>query len=661
MCGIAGIVWTGHENTELVISKALLSIKARGPDQAGFYIDQYVGLAHTRLSIIDPNNGIQPFFVEGRDEILIYNGEIFNYEELRTKIESKGVSLNTKSDTELLFHLLVLFGADAIGLLNGQFSLCFYMPSQKQLLFARDPFGEKPLFYIYGKNQFAFASEAKALVAMTGIKPKICKKQMLSVAKTWSTNPSESIFTDIHQLPPGCIMTHNESGELKIFHQNVALNSGKKNMAGEDLSTLIASSVKDRTRSDAPIGLLLSGGIDSSIIGYEMLNIKQCMPISTFSVCFDNDFFDENYYQKMMAEALKSDHNILLFNDEMLINNLDKSIFATEMPSHRLAFVAMYCLHKKIHSHGIKVVLSGEGSDELLFGYDIFTETFIKNQIKKGASYEQLEPYIASINSFLINDPNYHQMSKLKYSNYNALSDSSEWDASHSQRVSLGAKAIQLLNTCIDTHDSIRSNWHSYLEKRYPDFDKLNEYRRAQIIESETLLSGHLLSTQGDRVSMANSIETRMPFLDPKIVNFTQSQNIESFFFSNPQEKYCLKRLYKNKLPRQIIDRRKHPFRAPDSELLLNSEPGREYVYSCSTELHAINDIFEENFSKIFLEECLLRKKLSPRDNFAFNLLITTLSLQKQFSQINYDNCQLFFSKKRWRTNFGAVHQVMDW
>jgi asparagine synthase (glutamine-hydrolysing) len=661
MCGIAGITWIGPHDKGLIISRALLSLRPRGPDEAGFYCDDYIGLAHTRLTIIDADNGKQPFFIQNHDEILIYNGEIFNYDELRSMLEKKGVALISQSDTELLFHLLMNFDTDAVALINGQFSFCFYQPSIKRILLARDPFGEKPLFYSTVNNQFAFASDAKTLISMLNIQPKICKTQMLSMAKTWATHPSKSIFSDINQLPPGSLLIHNENLQINIHYQNVGLNNIKGVEPRDSLANIITSSVKRRMRSDVPIGLLLSGGIDSSIIGHEMSALSNNMPIQTFSVSFKSDQFNEDLYQKIMVQSLKARHKAILFDEEMLINNLDDSIYASELPSHRMAFVAMYCLHKEIHKNDIKVVLSGEGADELFFGYDIFTETFIRNKIKQGASYESLEPYIALTNSFMVDDPGYHKMNRLKYSNYSALSKNSTWDSSHLQRASLGAKAFNLMQPAYDQLSSITSEWHEYLNTKYADFTQLDVYRKAQIIESETLLTGHLLSTQGDRVSMANSIETRMPFLDPGIANFSLSKNVEEFFFQTNQEKLCIKNLYKKKLPEQIVNRKKYPFRSPDSELLLKSKIGQEYVQYCLNELDTVSNIFDEATSKIFLRNCLDRGAILPRDNFAFNLLITTLSLQKQFNKIYKNPASIVPRRTTYQTKYGTIYEVLGW
>ena len=241
-----------------------------------------------------------------------------------------------------------------------------------------------------------------------------------------------------------------------------------------------------------------------------------------------------------------------------------------------------------------------------------------KNQILAGKSFEELQEYISAVNVFMPNDENYHRLARLKFSNYRALAQNKDWNASHSQRHQLGARSLSYSSQNKNNDHLVDEEWYEFLQLKYNNFQNENEFRRAQKIEAETLLSGHLLCTQGDRVSMANSVETRMPFLDPSIAAFSLGLDEKKDFFSSKSEKEILKNIYMGRLPKTIIDRKKFPFRAPDSQLFLYSHTGRDFVNSYLDEVDELEEIFNSTKIKNFFEACLKDGADSPRDNFAF-------------------------------------------
>lgn len=624
MCGIAGLTWQGGEDREALLLQSIGQLKHRGPDDAAIYVDDFVGLTHSRLAIVDVGGGRQPFVVSGRDEILVYNGEIFNYDELRLLLQSKGVELRTHSDTELLYWMLVVFGREAVRRLNGQYAFCFYEPKQRTMLLARDPFGEKPLFYRPTNSGLAFASETKALFAMGVVEPALSLPQVHSLARCWATVPSESPFEGIRQLPPGHSMLVRD-GKSDIRSEVVPLaNPGAQ---PDDLGEALSGAVHRRMRSDVPVGLLLSGGLDSSIVGAEMRESVPAGDLNSFSIGFPQPEFDERAHQSVMAERLHSDHVTVESDGSLMADDLEDAVHAAESPSPRLAFVSLYALHREINRNDIRVVLSGEGADEMFFGYDLFSEVFIQDSIRRGQTFEDLAGRIGSINLFMANDPRYHQMVQLKFANYEALSRNQSWNASHSQRGSLAAKFVQLLLPADAA--STDAAWLFYLRDRYAGFDDFDVFRRAQIIEAETLLSGHLLSTQGDRISMAHSVETRMPFLDPALAAFSTAQDAPTTFFGRTSEKAVLKDIYRNRLPEQILERKKYPFRAPDSVSLLSTGRGRELVNELAGDLSMLGGVADVEKAEGFLRKCLDAGAPSPRDNFAFVMLVTTAALAR--------------------------------
>lgn len=662
MCGIGGIIWRGDENRQEIAGQALTSMKHRGPDDAAYYLDDFIGLMHTRLSIVDDAGGKQPFCIAGRDEILVYNGEIFNYDDLKKMLDARGVILRSHSDTELLFHLIVSFGKKILPKINGQFAFCFYDPNGRSLLLARDAFGEKPLFYTEHNGQFAFASEVKTILNLTPFEPQLCSKQLNSLQRYWATLPGQSVFKGIAQIPAGHLMEY-KNGKMDLSCYLAPLD-GSQVADGEKIEPLMSNAVSRRLRSDVTVGLMLSGGLDSSIIGEEMVAANSATSLKTFSVAFPNEQFDERKYQEIMVDHLSSDHEVVEMNEAAMCDTFSDAVYAAEMPSPRMAFTAIYALHQKVRQQGIKVLLSGEGADEMFMGYDIFTEVYIKDQIRKGRSFEELQGVISQVNAFMPNDENYHRLVRLKYSNYRALTDDESWNSSHSQRRHLGARSLRFSNNNKDDALAVDDDWHSFFQSKYTEFSSDSEYRRAQKLETETLMSGHLLCTQGDRVSMANSVETRLPFLDPTLAAFSMVQDTEKAFFSGKSEKEILKNAYIGRLPQKILDRKKFPFRAPDSLSFLSSDKGREFVAGHLDAIGELEEVFDVEKFRQFFDGCLKKGANSPRDNFAFVFGLTTLSLQtvmkRALSTVSKNFPQQKI-KQVFKTDFGAVFRVINW
>jgi asparagine synthase (glutamine-hydrolysing) len=325
-----------------------------------------------------------------------------------------------------------------------------------------------------------------------------------------------------------------------------------------------------------------------------------------------------------------------------------------------MAFVAIYALHGLIHGAGVKVVLSGEGADEVFMGYDLFAEVYIKEQIRQGRSFDDLRSDIESVNAFMPNDPKYHQMLQLKFSNFRALAEQNGWNASHTQSANLAARTIQLFRHGPDVASQVDDGWQTYLTAKYPSFQEADHYRRAQIIEAETLLSGHLLSTQGDRVSMAHSVETRMPFLDSALVAFSIAQDAEAAFLSRGSEKAILKDAYRGRVPEQILSRKKFPFRAPDSLSVLSSSEGREFLLDHIPVLEDLEHIFDQKKTTAFFVKCASNGTQSPRDNLAFVLSLTTVALQVAMRR-RVQRTQPRASRVVARTRFGDICRIVDW
>ena len=654
MCGIVGFSKLNHSirNDQELIIKGLSSLKHRGPDEAGFYTDDKITLGHARLAIVSPDHGKQPFSASGRAEILVYNGEIFNHEELTKLLNLNGVFLDSASDTELLYWLLVTFGKNVISKINGQFSFCFWSPISDYLLLARDSFGEKPLFYkILSNGDIAFASEIKSLIAMEFVDVDVNLDQLFSISNYWSVLPNDSIFNNVNQLPASSILEYKSGVYSHDFFK-------PEQTVSSPLQDLISRSVNLRLRSDVPLGVMLSGGLDSTIIACEICSSIPSKNVKSFSVDFSSDEFSERKFQHLASDFFSTEHHEINFGVNDLIADFDDALYFAESPSHRFAFVSLYSLYKKIKSTGIKVILSGEGADEIFMGYDIFTEAFITQSIASGSSFEDLESFIIGANSFMPNSNDYQSFIMAKFANFSSLSELNTWNVSHLNRKSLGALFRNFFNH--NTKDNLDNLWYQFFELKYENFSELSILEKSQLIEINTLLSGHLLSTQGDRISMGNSIEARMPFLDPLLSKYASNLPIVNTFFSSMVEKSLLKDLYRNKIPSEIISRKKFPFRAPDSNLLQNKQ-GLDFV---SDSLMSINDFdFKEpnKVSDFLLDSCRSKTFLNPRQNFAFTLLLTLLRLP---NAINSRVKQLklnYHYELRSKTSFGSLFDIKDW
>lgn len=645
MCGIAGTFWLGKQPNQFLLEKALSALEHRGPDEAGIYWDNRVGLVHSRLSIIDLSAGKQPFTYGNGSPILVFNGEIFDYQELRRYLIADGNTFRTNSDTEVLYVLLCKYGESSLTRINGQFAFAYYDPRSGDLLLGRDPFGEKPLYYS-DKKGFSFSSEIKAIFQLTSSQPELCGQAMHALAALWAPVPTSSFWKDIKSVPPGYLLRYH-SGKVSIEkYFSYKLEQGVLAAEPKNLRTQFSQAVKNRLVSDVPVGLFLSGGLDSSLVGYEVAE-HTSQNIKSFSVSFENEAFDESIHQKTISEFLHTDHHSLKISNRDVVDNIEEALFFTEAPSHRSAFIPMYLLCKEVSNNQIKVVLTGEGADEIFLGYDIFQEILVKQSIRSGATFNELKFKLAKINSFMPQVANNEKFLALKFSNYRKLAEVESVLSSHSERINLGARASNFFK-----QEPEDLGWEKYLLDKYIGFEHATELTRGQIIEIETLLSGHLLCTQGDRVSMANSVETRPPFLDKDFVNYVRKLDPVRFNNSLYGEKAILKEAYKGLIPESILERQKFPYRAPDS-LAFANEYGRDFVMDTLSGVE--NNTFDIEQFRVFCGDVLLKSNISPRENHAFMITLTGILVSKILKEFLLEPTEEISFKEMDTTSFGKL------
>lgn len=575
MCGIAGILRTDAAVDTGLLKGMISTLTHRGPDGQGVFVDANVGLGHARLSIIDLEGGHQPMSVENGSVWITFNGEIFNYIELRAELENQGHRFTTRSDTEVILRLYLEKGDDCVQDMNGQWAFAIWDGRERKLLLSRDRFGVRPLFYTQVNGDFLFASEIKALFACPEVKRELDPLGLDQIFTFWVTLPPRTAFDGISQLPPGHSLTAKNgllavkqywSLEYCAAEQMATDSAGQK---AEELLAIMEDAARIRLRSDVPVGAYLSGGIDSTFTTALIAGIAQDR-LRTFSVAFTDSEFDESQYQKEASDFLRTQHSEVRCSSEDIARMFPDVIWHTEQPVLRTAPAPLYLLSKLVKESGFKVVLTGEGSDEILGGYDIFKEAKIRRFWARQASsrrrpllLRRLYPYLEKIQQ----QPEAYLRSFFHVREEDLRSPF----FSHLPRWELTAKLKLFLS------DEIKSEIVGYdglaelAQSLPPCYGRWPEFCQAQYLESTQLLPGYILSSQGDRMAMAHSVEGRYPFLDYRVSEFAAGLH-PSMKMRALNEKYILKKAARDKIPASILKRSKQPYRAPDGKIFFGKQ-----------------------------------------------------------------------------------------
>lgn len=578
MCGIAGILDYNKTPEIGTVSRMLTRINHRGPDESGIYKGDDICLGSVRLSIIDISAGKQPLSDTSGRYWIVYNGELFNYIELRDQLQKKGYTFKTDSDTEVVVQLFACYGSKALSKMNGQFAFAIWDKQKKQLFLARDRMGIRPLFYHYKNGVFTFGSEIKAIFENPDIQRELDFFSLSQVFTFWAPLTPKTIFKNIQELSPGHFMTVDKGG-IKI-EQYWQLDFSKKkyfktkDAAVEEFNDLFYDAVKIRLRADVEVAAYLSGGIDSTVT---TAFIKQIEPsvLHTFSIGFQENKFDETIFQKEASNYLQTDHRAFTCSAESIASVFSEVIWHSEVPIMRTAPAPMYLLSQLVRKNGIKVVITGEGADEMLAGYGIFKETAIRNFWSKYPDsklrpllLKKLYPYIPQIQNASPLMLKLFYGFKLEDTTNPYYSHLLRWNNAFHLRKHFSPEISNALNG----YDPIND-----LDEKLPDgFHNWSSLDRAQWIESYIFMSGYLLSSQGDRVAMGNSVEGRYPFLDHRIIEFCASLP-ENLKLKGLTEKFLLKEAVKGKIPDNILNRSKQAYRAPISSAFL-SKNAPDYV-----------------------------------------------------------------------------------
>jgi asparagine synthase (glutamine-hydrolysing) len=582
MCGLTGILNLKEPKPvdEELLCRMLGAIRYRGPDESGIYIDPYIGMGHNRLSIIGLEGGGQPIGNEDGSQWIIYNGEVFNYIELKASLVKKGHRFVTETDTEVVLHLYEDLGPSCLEQLNGQFAIAIWDARKKELFLARDRVGIRPLYYTQTDDKFLFASEIKSIFMDPSITRAIDPKTLHHIFTFWTTITPNTIFENVFELPPGHYMVVKD-GRLTCkafwtipYYGPEEIWQGSFAEACEALKALLLDAVRIRLRADVPVGAYLSGGLDSSITT-SLIARHFNNRLKTFSIGFEERNFDESPYQKEMVSFLGTHHRQTLATNETIRDQFADVVWHSEKPLLRTAPVPLYLLSRLVRDNDFKVVLTGEGADEVFGGYNIFKEAKIRQFWGKHPDSNLRPLLLQKLYPYIFKNP---ARGRAFLFGFYAVKPADLDDPFFSHRIRWNNTGknrsffAESVTSRISDHQLLAE-----IEARLPaGFGARDVLSRAQFLEMDIFLSNYLLSSQGDRPAMAHSLEIRLPFLDYRVIDFAFRMP-PHWKINGLNEKYLLKKSFKGLIPDAVRNRAKQPYRAPIREVFFGNRPS-DYV-----------------------------------------------------------------------------------
>lgn len=563
MCGICGKVYIDKEHpTDPVLIKNMMDIiQHRGPDDEGMHIARQVGLGHRRLSIIDLNTGRQPIYNEDGTVCIVFNGEIYNYEEIRRQLVRKGHVFKTETDTEVIIHAYEEYGEDCVSKLRGMFAFAIWDDRHHTLLLARDRVGIKPLYYSLTSDSLIFASEIKALLQDPSVSRDI-NCPIIDRFLTYLYTPgAETLIKNIYKLNPGhFLIFRNGQMDVKQYWDLNFSSFNNGNTFGESktqLIDLLRESVKIHMISDVPVGFLLSGGVDSTAL--LSLSIEESnKDLSTFTIGFDGEnFADERVYARLAAKRFGTKHYEMTIRAQDFVDFLPKYVWHMEEPVCEPPAIALYYITKLAKDH-VKVLISGEGGDEAFAGYQNYRNLVWLERFKKMAG-----PLNGTVSALFDNILNHFSLFKRfrKYSPLLTVPLEGYYYSRTSRPFSFFNKEFKKLYSPefedrIDKHYSIQPT-----RKLFENLKSQDDLSRMLYIDTKTWLPDDLL-VKADKMTMANSVELRVPLLDHKVLEFAAGLP-STFKLRGFTTKFILKTAFRDFIPKQIIRRKKTGFPVP--------------------------------------------------------------------------------------------------
>ena len=563
MCGICGVFHS--DRNQRVDRDALASMNQqivhRGPDDDGFFVDKNIGLAMRRLSIIDIQTGHQPLSNEDENIWIVFNGEIYNHQELRNDLQARGHRYRSRSDTETIIHLYEEYGKDCVNHLRGMFAFAIWDGARRCLFVARDRLGIKPLYYRYDGKTFLFGSEIKTILAHPGVKPEFNRSMLAEYLAFGYIAGAESMYAGIQKLLPGHILAIDEQGQLlssSYWDLNVEPDDGSqpREYYVQRYRKELEYCVSSHLMSDVPLGVFLSGGLDSSAIAALTTKIRK-EPIETFAVGYGEEAYSELPYARTIAEHLKSKHHEVHLSRDEFFQSLPRLIWHEDEPIVWPSSVALYFV-ARLAKERVTVVLTGEGSDETLGGYTRYPWTLVNTRMDN--IYRKLTPaFLRGILRTAMDACPISAASRRKLEHTFLMRDGASWPAFYfdnfysafskaEQAEMLTPEAMQMAG---DTYAGSMNYWN------HSSGDLLH---RLLYTDIKTYLV-ELLMKQ-DQMSMAASVESRVPFLDHRLVEFTASIPAK-YATQGMAGKFILKAAVEDLLPHSIVYRQKMGFPTP--------------------------------------------------------------------------------------------------
>lgn len=637
MCGIAGYfrIKGQAEPDRALLAQMVTMLRHRGPDEFGAYFDRSCALGQARLSIIDLSTGSQPLCNEDGTVWVTFNGEVFNYLELRPQLEKLGHIFRTKSDTEVIVHAYEQWGRDCVASFNGQFAFAVYDRTKKSLFMARDRMGIRPLFYTLQGDRLIFASEMKAIFADPAIERRIDFKALDETFTWWTSAPPRTPFENINELEAGCwVEVQNGQVEQGRYWQMTYPESFDYSRPvesyAEELHELLVDSVRLQLRADVPVGAYLSGGLDSSATTALIRHFTQSR-LETFSITFEDAAFDESAYQEQMAAHLGTSHHTVKCTYRSIAESFPRVVWHAERPVLRTAPTPLLLLSGLVRENDFKVVLTGEGSDEVFGGYDLFKETIIREFWSRNPESPWRPKLLRKLYPTLpvsgARAPFYLEQF------YRAgLTDLDKYYYSHIPRINNTSRIKEFFSDDVKAATAGYDSLAAFGVGLPEGFMRWHHLARAQFLEARSLLACYLLSSQGDRVSAANSIEGRFPFLDHRVVEFAATIP-PGYKIYGLNEKYVLKKTMAKELPVDITRRVKQPYMAPDSNCFVQTDAPEYVSQMLSAENLNKTGLFKANIVARLVDKCrkMSQTHLSFKDNMSFVGILSTQLLAHQY------------------------------
>ncbi|RYY03786.1 MAG: asparagine synthase (glutamine-hydrolyzing) [Gammaproteobacteria bacterium] len=640
MCGIAGILpykgFGESENPIFLLHTMAEAIKHRGPDAEGFYHDQHIGFAHRRLSIIDLAGGAQPMQTPDGDLCVTFNGEIFNFIELRAQLIAKGYEFVSQSDTEVILHLYREYGLGFPSHLNGQFAIGLWDKREKTLMLVRDRVGICPLYYFSNSEKFVFASEIKALVPVLPEKLEIDPQSLDAIFTGWTCVAPATIFKNIFQVNPGTLLIIKDHGITEKTYWNLEFPTQQdqydlrsESVLVEELRERLLAATKLRLRSDVPVGAYLSGGLDSSVL-VALMHTQTDARLRTFSLGFVDSALDETSFQNQVVNFLGTDHSRTEVSYAQLAQNLVNTVWHTESPILRTAPVPMGMLSNLAHQQGYRVVLTGEGADEVLGGYDIFKEAKVRQFWAKNPDSKWRALLLSRLYPYMDLPKGDAAVYLKRFFGVGLDNPGLLWH-SHLPRWQTTNKAKMFFSENLNEQLRSRANYEAQITSVFPEqANDWHSFHKAQYLEIKTLMSGYLLSSQGDRMLAKNSVEGRFPFLDHTLIEFA-NRLPPKIKMKAMQEKNILRKMAQRYLPPEISQRHKQPYRSPNVSASQGSLFGSGLAEYLSEEQLNHAGLFDSKKVSLLIKKARGDKPLNTAESQALTGILTTQILHQQF------------------------------